>query len=320
MIQKKIRVILLMFATMNNLKTNLISFPTKNYFYDNEHLVKENVYNGMMNRFIYEKKLGRCFRAILNRAWFSFLTGIYYDSSFSKRSIKNFVSKYNIDMSECEKNIDEFKTFNEFFTRTLKPGSRQIDQTINVLISPADSKLFVIENITKQTKFEIKNLNFDLIKFFKSEELANKFEGGALLVFRLAPYDYHHFHFPFDAKILNMQVINGIYDSVNPVAYKAGYLPLIENERHLTILKSDIFGEVAFVSVGAMCVGKIVENYQENKNYKKGDDAGYFAFGGSTVAMMFKKDQLKIDERFLKHSKEGYETKIRFGERVGVKI
>ena len=154
-------------------------------------------------------------------------------------------------------------------------------------------------------------------RFFNDEILAKKYEGGTLLIFRLAPYDYHRFYFPFDCIPGLIVKIKGKYDSVNPIVFKSGYQPITENKRHLIILKTKNFGEVAMVPVGAICVGKIIETFTENQDYDKGDEAGYFSFGGSTVVLAFEKGKVSIDPKFVEHSKAGYETQVLFGERIG---
>lgn len=286
-------------------------------FYKGNELVQENIESEGLMRFFYGNSCGRFFRFFLSKKWFSSLVGSYYNTSFSKRSINAFVKKHNIDMSLFEKSEQEYKNFNDFFIRKLKPGVRDIDFSSNSLISPCDSKLLVLGNLQQNTEFFIKDSYFNLGRFFKNDYLAKKFEGGTLLIFRLAPYDYHRFHFPFDCIPGSIVKIDGKYDSVNPIAFKSGYQPLTENKRHLIMLDTDKFGEVAMVPVGAICVGKIVETFKENEKYEKGDEAGYFSFGGSTVVLIFEKGRVSIDSKFIDHSKAGYETQVLFGEKIG---
>ena len=137
-----------------------------------------------------------------------------------------------------------------------------------------------------------------------------------MMLFRLAPYDYHRFHFPVDCFATKSKNINGILESVNPIVYKSGIQPLTENERQIIILKNDVFGEIVVVLVGAMFVGKIVQTYLPDKNYKKGEEIGYFEFGGSSIVVLVKKDALKIKENFIKNSQEGFETEVKMGQSI----
>ena len=151
-------------------------------------------------------------------------------------------------------------------------------------------------------------------KFLGNDQAAKRFDGGALMVFRLAPYHYHRFHFPFDCVPGLARRISGGLDSVNPVVYKNGHMPLLENERILTFLQSERFGSVAMVSVGALAVGRITNLYDHGGKYKKGDEMGYFSFGGSTIVLLFEKDKICINEKILENSTQNIETSVLMGE------
>jgi phosphatidylserine decarboxylase len=247
---------------------------------------------------------------------FANIYALYQNCFLSKKNIVPFIKKHNIDVSEFVKTVEQFTSFNDFFIRKIKPGFRVIDDHSSVVTSPADGKLFVIEDISQDVPFFVKHKKFDLRSFLKDVVLAKQYEGGVMMLFRLAPYDYHRFHFPIDCIAQKPNIINGRFESVNPIVYGAGFQPLTENERHLIMLQSQTFGDVVFISVGAMCVGKIVETFKPNKYYKKGDDCGYFAFGGSTVVLLFKRGIVKPKEIFVKHSQEGYETQVMMGQAV----
>jgi len=163
-----------------------------------------------------------------------------------------------------------------------------------VLVSPADSKLFVIPQVTDATRFFVKSKKFCLKTFLGDEYVAREYEHGTLLLFRLAPYDYHRFHFPCDGVPSKHKIIEGALESVHPIVYESGSLPLQTNERHVIILKTKRFGAVAMVTVGAQLVGRITHSYTPGKAYCKGDEAGYFSFGGSSIVLLFKKDVLGI--------------------------
>ncbi|MFH1644194.1 MAG: phosphatidylserine decarboxylase [bacterium] len=309
------------------------------YFFDQRgKLVEEKIEWKLFLNFIYKNKIGLFFRKILNKSFASKIFGFFQNRFFSKYRIKSFIKKYNIDESEFEKNINEIKSFNDFFTRKLKPGSRQIDKNnFSSVISPADSKIFVIPQIYSNLKFNVKNCQFDLKKFLGDKKLAQNYENGSMLIFRLAPYDYHRYHFPIDCFVEKAKLINGLYDSVNPLVFSDDVKPLTENERKLIILtplrqgfplrqsfaghvggqESEKFADVLMVVIGAMMVGKIKLTYKPDEKYKKGDECGYFEFGASSIALLFKKNEIKINDVFIKNSAKGFETEIKMGQVVG---
>lgn len=219
---------------------------------------------------------------------------------------------------------DGFESYNEFFIKKLKKGSRPIASANNVLVAPADSKLSIVEHVSMQSGktsfFKVKSKNFTLQKFLANKNMAKEFEGGTLLIFRLSPYNYHRFHFPIDAKPSKPTPIKGGYESVDPISYKTGINPLITNIRHVISLQT-IFGKIVMVIVGAFGVGSIQETFKPGALYHKGDELGYFQYGGSTIALVLKKDAIAIDDKLLDNAREGYETAVKMGERIGtVKI
>ncbi len=287
----------------------------KIYYYDvNNKLVIEKTEALSFLNFLYFNKLGQTLRPIFIQKFLSKLIGFYQDSFLSKYKIKYFIKKHNINMSEFIKTESEYKSFNDFFIRELKQDIRNIDKDITKVIAPADSKLFVIDNLSRNTEFFVKNIKFNLNNFLNDFELANRYKDGLMLIFRLSPQDYHRYHFPFDCVVSQEKIISGKLESVNSLVYKSGIQPLYTNERILIKLGSKNLGDVLFVPVGAMFVGKIVNKYFLNKEYKKGELIGYFEFGGSTIVLIFEKNKIKIKERFLINSQNGYETQVKMGD------
>jgi phosphatidylserine decarboxylase len=287
--------------------------------YSKGELVEEKIDKQKALKFLCINPVGKLIGWFLNQSWFSWLVGVWADSSISKFSIKKFIKKYNINVSESEKEVFEFKNFNDFFIRKLKTTARVIKRDPDVVISPCDSKAFFIKNIKQQDSFFVKNNSFVLESFLQDKNLASVYTNGPLMLFRLAPYDYHRIHFPVDCIPSEYKVINGIYNSVNPIVYRAGYQPLTENERHLITLKTEKFSEVIMVVVGARCVGKIVETYKPNTQCCKGDEVGYFSFGASSIVLLFKEGLISCEDEIIKHSLEDYETVVQFGEVVARK-
>lgn len=250
-----------------------------------------------------------------------FLTDYYgkqMDKKESTKKIPSFIKEADINIEEAKKTIDQFTSFNDFFYRELKDGARSIDFDENVLTSPADGKILVFENLEKEKELFIKGDKFTLEEFFEDSELAKKYEGGVFLIVRLAPIDYHRFHFPCDGKIGASKLINGDYFSVSTHAIKKNFRIFCENKREFSILQTKNFGDIVMFEVGATMVGGIKQSYTPDSFVKKGEEKGYFYFGGSTCILVFEKDKIKIDKDLIENTKNGIETKVYMGEKIGV--
>ncbi|MGL5001075.1 MAG: phosphatidylserine decarboxylase [Cetobacterium sp.] len=269
-------------------------------------------------KFLYYNPLGKLPLNLVVRK--KFLTDYYgrkMSESASKNKIKSFVQENNIDMNESKKNIDEFTSFNDFFIRELKAGAREIDNSKSSFISPADGKILIFDDLKDTTKFFLKGDEFTLEEFLMDKEEAEKFKGGTLLIIRLAPVDYHRFHFPASGYISKSKLIDGYYYSVSPYAIKKNFRVYCENKREVSVLKTEEFGEVILSEIGATMVGGIKQTYTPETTIKKGDEKGYFFFGGSSCVLLFEKDKIKFDKDILENSKKGIETKVYMGEKIG---
>jgi phosphatidylserine decarboxylase len=286
------------------------------FYYKNNILVQEPnpAYDALY--FFYQSWLGKLVRKFMRRKLVSRIMGMYKNTTHSARLIDPFIKTYSIDISQYQVPAAGYRSFNEFFIRSFKPGVRAIDSNPAALVSPADGKIMVICNVSLQDTFFIKQQVLNLEQFLGDRALAEQYQHGCLLIVRLAPYDYHRFHFPADGVPSQPHVIPGVYESVNPLAFKSGVQPLLVNQRHIIQLKTEPFDTVVMVPVGAMMVGKIVETYKPNVAVRKGDEAGYFAFGGSTVALLFKQGIMRPRESFIQHSLQGYETEVKMGEMI----
>ncbi|MFC1894417.1 archaetidylserine decarboxylase [Candidatus Dependentiae bacterium] len=293
-----------------------IKGQNKFYFSTDGKLVKENVEGCKFLNFIYKSFCGKILRRFFSSKICARFYSIYQDSFFSRRKILPFIKKHNINISEFEKKPSQFKSFNDFFIRKLQPEARSICQNTNTLVATADSKLLIIPDLSQKIEFFVKNETFNLEFFLQNKNLAYEYFNGTMMLFRLAPYDYHRFHFPTDCIASKSIKIPGKYESVNPIVYKSGIQPLIKNERRLVVLQTDIFSEVLCIIVGAMLVGKIHETFIPHKKYKKGSEMGYFEFGGSTIALIFKQGIIQPKEIFLKHSALGFETEVNMGQAI----
>ncbi|MDP0494221.1 MAG: phosphatidylserine decarboxylase [Fusobacterium sp. JB021] len=286
-----------------------------------DEILTEEVPGEHFLKFLYYNPFGKlALNLVVKRKFLSSLYGKKMDSKKSVNLIKEFVENYNINMNESIKQVDEFNSFNDFFIRKLKPEARKIDFSKNTLVSPSDGKIFALERINDSSKFFLKGDEFSLGEFFKDDKLAKKYFSGTMLIIRLAPVDYHRYHFPCDGKILPSKLIKGNYFSVSPHAIRQNFRIFCENKREFSILKSKNFGDICIAEIGATMVGGIVQSYKSNSLVKKGDEKGYFYFGGSTVILLIEKNKVIIDEDILENSKKGLETQIKMGEKIGINI
>lgn len=296
-----------------------------NIDYVNRHskqVEREVVAGERLLRWAFESRSGAFFLEILLKKKFvSNLYGRTQDLKFSSRKIKPFIDKFSIDMSEAIIECpSKYQTFNDFFSRKLKSTARQIVQNPDILITPSDGKILAYENINIHSVFQIKDSSFSIIDLVGSKELAEEYDGGTFVVVRLAPYDYHRFHFIDNCSVKDYYKVNGHYYSVNPIALNSIQSLFCQNKRDISILECDNFGSTLYIEVGATFVGTIIQTFNPYSRYKKGDEKGYFKFGGSTVILLFKRACVSIDDDILKNTSNGLETKVYMGERIGHKI
>lgn len=270
---------------------------------------------------IYESPIGKNFtELIIKKKLFSKIYGMFCDTKLSVNKIQPFVEKFNIDMNITKKRIYEFTSFNDFFTRELTLKSRPIKNDKNILISPGDGRLMAHENIHLDNIIQIKGLTYSLKELINNDNIAKNYHNGTCIILRLAPTDYHRFHFVDSGIPSESHFISGHYYSVNPIALKTIPKLFCENKREWSLFKSDNFNDILYIEVGATCVGSILQTYKPNIKVNKGNEKGYFKFGGSTVILFFKKDCIKIDNDILEQSKLGFECKVTLGEKIGIKI
>ncbi len=272
-------------------------------------------------KFLYYNPLGELpLNLVVKKKFLTEYYGKKMDKPESVKKIPSFIEQADINIAEAKKRVEEFKSFNDFFYRELKEGARTVDYRENVLASPADGKILAFENLDIEKEFYIKGDKFTLEEFFADKKLANKYKDGVFMIIRLAPIDYHRFHFPADGEISESKLIDGVYYSVSTHAIKKNFRILCENKREYSILKTEKFGDIAMFEVGATMVGGIKQSYKSNSYVKKGEEKGYFYFGGSTCVLVFERGKVKIDEDLLENTKKGIETKVYMGEKIGISL
>lgn len=288
----------------------------------------EKVFGEGWLRFAYENPLGRLFVwAIARRKIFSWWYGRTMNKRVSALRILPFISSYNINVDEFAKSPFDYKTFNEFFYRALKPSARPIAEGERVAVFPADGRHLVFPNVETVPGFYVKGASFTLAELFGESEadaasrpLATQFAGGAMVISRLCPVDYHRFHFPVSGVPSEPRLINGWLYSVSPVALRRSLHYLVQNKRMLTLIESPEFGTVAMFEVGATNVGSIQQTHIPGRPAVKGEQKGLFAFGGSCVITVFQRDCIQFDADLLAPSAEHMEIYARMGDRLGARL
>lgn len=309
-----------------SVKTKKKKSPTEiTYFHRESHqFEKEKIYGEGMLKWLYETGTGQMMSRILARPSFSKFYGFYQDSSLSKKKIKNFINEFSIDMDEflpsAGRNFpDPYASFNEFFIRKFKEGKRAFVKDENLMPAFAEARYLAYEKVTKEQTFPVKGEDLSAASILQKREWTKAFEGGPLFIARLCPVDYHRFHFPDDGRVLDHYQIKGDLHSVNPVALKYKSNILCTNERYVTILETKNFGKLAFVEVGAICVGKIVQSHNLKDSFKRGEEKGLFLFGGSTVILMGIPGSWVPDNDLLQRTAENMETFVKLGQGIAHK-
>ncbi|PIL29520.1 hypothetical protein GSI_08328 [Ganoderma sinense ZZ0214-1] len=251
--------------------------------------------------------------------------GKVYDSPESVKSIPSFIQTYSIALDELEQpDVTKYKCFNDFFYRKLRPGMRPVQHADDPLgfCSAADSRLTVYPTVEAAHTFWVKGNNFSIASLLGVEQgsdQARMFEGGSVAIFRLAPADYHRFHSPIDGVVGDVHDIPGQYYTVNPQAVnESGFDVFTDNKRSILYMThSQSNAPIAFVAIGAMLVGSILWTVKKGDTVKRGEELGYFAYGGSTVVVLFPKSLMQFDEDLLKNSDVPIETLVKVGQSIG---
>lgn len=266
-------------------------------------------------RFAYGNIAGRLLqRYLFSLPFLARIAGSYANSSKSKKRIAPFIKKYGIDSREFLLAPSQFRTFNEFFYRELKPDARPINNRRDTVVAPTDGRYYYIPNLADQKRIMVKGRKLKLERLLGSSRLAKKFNQGSAVIVRLCPMDYHRFHFPCDGIPGNPKLIDGHLQSVHRIALNY-CRPFMENRRYITRIVATI-GEVLMIEVGATFIGSVNQIYTPHKHVKKGLEKGFFSFGGSSVLLLFEPNRIKPASDLEEQSSLGNEIFIRMGDTI----
>jgi phosphatidylserine decarboxylase len=244
------------------------------------------------------------------------LYGRFFHTARSRRYIEPFARQNHVPMDEVAVPEGGFRSFNDFFIRRLKPGSRPLSADPQALIAPADSRLKAFA-LTSQTVLDVKGSPLTLARLVDGAHAARKFNDGICLQFRLAPCDYHRFGYICDGVQGSVHSVPGRLYSVSPLAM--AFRPAIwgQNFRQWCVFESSTLGPTLEIDVGATGVGSIVQHQPAGGPCRRGAEKGYFQLGGSTVLIILPPGRVELDPDIEKYSGRGIETRVRYGEKIG---
>lgn len=284
---------------------------------------KEKVYGDKMVEWLYQTDSGKGVSSIACKASISKIYGAIQDTPFSRRKIAPFIANFNISMDEYlpeegRNSLSPYSSFNKFFIRRFKEGRRSFQENESEMAAFSEARYFGYSSVQDEERFPVKGCFLSSKALLQNSLWEETFQDGPLLLARLCPVDYHRFHYPDDGIILDDYRVAGLLHSVNPIALKAKQDILITNERHVTILETKNFGKLAYIEVGAICVGRIVQSKKlvKGERFKRGEEKGYFLFGGSTVIVIGEKGKWTPSEDILNYTKKGMETYLHLGMTV----
>lgn len=259
---------------------------------------------------MYGNKWGRGVMKLLSNPIFSKLAGAFLSSSLSAGYVSLFADKHKIDLFDYEDR--DYRSFNDFFTRQIKPGRRAVEPGEDVLVSPSDGRVSAYR-LTGSNTFIVKNSVYTVESLLRDGKLAKRFAGGTALIIRLCPQDLHRYIYPIDGIKSRTRRISGFLHTVNPVVNRHVCV-YKENTREYCLIRSSI-GDLIQMEVGALNVGKITDLRPGAGRVRKGEEKGYFEFGGSTIILLLP-EGVRVREDFFRNTREGFETLVRRGERV----
>jgi phosphatidylserine decarboxylase len=245
---------------------------------------------------------------------------------FKNWLIRGFLKLYRIDMTEAVQ-PDPFcyGSFNEFFTRALKPEVRVLARDPREIACPVDGTISEAGKIDGARLLQAKGRHYSLDELLAARGWAKHFEGGSFTTIYLAPFNYHRVHMPIAGRLRETVYVPGRLFSVN--AATASLVPRLfaRNERVLTWFDT-AFGEFALILVGALNVGSIATVWAgditpaprrvatalppQEVSLEKGEELGRFNMG-STVILLFQKDRVRW------HDKLRTGASVRLGQSLG---
>jgi phosphatidylserine decarboxylase len=288
--------------------------------YFNRHtgvIETEEVYGEGFLRWTYGHPLGTiALSAFVKRPFFSAWYGRRMSTGKSASRVAPFIAKYGLDPADFADTPESFRSFNEFFYRKLKPTARPVDADETSVVFPADGRHLGFQHASDIAGVFIKGQRFDLTALLGDAALAARYADGTLVLSRLCPVDYHRFHFPAAGVASETRLINGPLFSVSPIALRRRLAYLWTNKRTITPLRTERFGTVQIIEIGATCVGTIRQTFRPGEPVEKCAEKGFFAFGGSSTITLFEPGAVRLEADLADHSSRQVELYAKVGTRM----
>ena len=265
-------------------------------------------------RFLYGTVMGRLVLKLLCMRWISRLCGLFLDSPVSKPLIRPFVRRHGIDLSEYAG--EPYKSFNAFFTREIKEDRRPVAAEPSALIAPCDGLLSAYR-VTGDAVIPVKQSRYTVSSLLGGGSEAERYQNGICLVFRLCVNHYHRYCY-IDSGVKGENVfLPGKLHTVRPIALEK-FPVFTQNCREYTVIRTENFGDVVQMEVGALLVGKI-KNRHGPGDVRRGEEKGMFLYGGSTVIVLLEEGRASLPEELYQATENRIETPVRMGQRIGGK-
>lgn len=296
---------------------------------NSKKIEQEIVYGDKAIEWLYSSASGKILSPLITSTLVSKFFGLLQNTKLSAKKIPQFIKQYKINMDDflyeypVESDGLGFSNFNSFFIRKFKNGKRQFATDKGIVSAFAEARYFGVNEINDNTIFPVKGVHLNPLELLQQSNInAQDFVNGPLLVARLCPVDYHRFHFPCDGEVLSYYNIDGVYESVNPLALKYKSDIFLKNKRSVTIIQNQEFGKMALIDVGATFVGSIIQSstLESGTKFIRGNEKGYFLFGGSTVILIGEKNRWKVSDDIISNTLNGIETYIHLGDDIGFSL
>ena len=263
---------------------------------------------------MYQTMLGRLLMQLVQKTGVLKIVAWFLRTKYSKLLIPHYIKKYHIDMTDfSDQNYD---TFADFFARSKDTFKYVLNP--DFLISPCDGMLSVYQ-IIEDIYIPMKGSEYRLKDLIPDDETARLFQNGLCMVFRLQATDYHHFCSFDDCSLLQTEFIPGQLHSVQPVACEA--VPVYRlNRRWWSLLKTEHFGMVAQIEIGAMLVGGVTFA-KEQGEFMRGEEMGHFELAGSTIVLILSEDvrrRFTFGKEYEKAVTGSNEIPVSMGEVIGL--
>lgn len=266
-------------------------------------------------KYMYKYRIGKPVRKVMTHPLITAAVGAYMNTAASVKRISTFVEANSIDLDDYEQ--ADYKCFNDFFTRRIKPELRPVDMSPDSLISPCDGYLSVYR-INPDSVFIIKDSEYNVFDLVGANSIASEYIGGLCLVLRLGVENYHRYCYIDNGTKSRNYHINGRYHTVQPIAVRK-HPVFVQNTREYTVLHTENFGDVTQIEVGACLVGRI-KNHDESCRIHRGKEKGMFMFGGSTIVLLFKDGAVTLPGTVFANTAVGKETPVLYGQKIGQAI